>query len=51
MENMSRRARETLQEELEFGGAKEEEEVTGARLVVTQAMGRLDKAGELKMEG
>ena len=48
--NMSKRAREALQEEIEFGGSKTKEEVGAARGIINNAMAALDEKGELRME-
>ena len=49
MNNLSRRARETLQEELSLLGSVPEEEVEEARASVVKAMTALDEKGELRM--
>jgi len=48
--NLSRRARETLEEELSFLQSLTEDQVTEARKKITEAMRLVDQAGELVME-
>ena len=50
MANLSKRAKLTLNEEIEFMGKISEEEQIEARKVVTTAMAQLDQAGELERE-
>ena len=47
--NLSKRARDRLIEEMELASA-DSDAVEAARKQVAEAMGRLDQAGELKME-
>lgn len=47
--NLSRRARDRLTEEMELASA-DDDAVEAARKEIAEAMGRLDQAGELKME-
>lgn len=50
MANLSKRAKLTLNEEIEFMGKISEDEQVEARKVVTTAMAQLDQAGELERE-
>lgn len=49
MNNLSKRARETLNEEMEFLGAVPQTQIQQARKMVVEVIQRLDQAGELVM--
>lgn len=48
--NLSRRARQTLEEELELLGSVSREEIAEAKQRIVQAMAEMDQRGELEME-
>jgi len=48
--NLSKRARMTLEDELEFKGHVTDDEVTYARKSIAEVIGKLDQAGELVMD-
>ena len=49
-DNLSKRARATLEDELEFKGHVSEDEITLARKSIAEVIGKLDQAGELVMD-